>query len=190
MCLFSRLGCNILQSATFSSAGFSPDSLHVFLYQEKGNTQQTPEQCQQFHIILQNVDYVICSAIGWNNLEIHSLWIIIKSSWLVKSWNSSQLDMNSGYLIFFTQITKTPTPSGWNKNPISHSHQPISSISPEPDPRNFWKGPVWPIRSVKIPSSPVALLRPSAFFASTKRRSTYVGSWRRNGWNGFWRWMI
>ena len=59
MCLFSRLGCDFLQSATFSSAGFGPDFLHVFLYQEKGNTQQTPEQCQQFHIILQNVEYII-----------------------------------------------------------------------------------------------------------------------------------
>lgn len=75
-----------------------------------------------FIVILQNVDYIIWSAIGWNKLEIHSLWIIIKSSWLAKSWNSSQLDINSGYLIFFTQITKKPTPSGWNKNPDSHSH--------------------------------------------------------------------
>ena len=186
MCLFSRLGCDILQwLATFSSAGFSPNFLHVFLYQEKGNTQQTPEQCQQFHIILQNVDYIIWSAIGWNKLEIHSLWIIIKSSWLAKSWNSSQLDITSGYLIFFTQITKKPTPAGWNKNPISQSHQPISIHLTRSDPRNFWKGPVWPIRSVKIPSSPVALLRPSAFFASTKRRSTYVGSWRGMDGMGF-----
>ena len=42
--------------------------------------------------------------------------------------------------------------------------------------RGFWKLPVWPMRSVMIPSFVVGGPRPSAFFARSSRRSTYNGS--------------